>query len=435
MPEIWTLRLEPSKELKSRSPGFACLQAQPCPAFNEFVKMTFFDEMQFRTVCCWQGGALESSANVNGKARGKLLCVQVRCQIGPLCYSPCSSDSLDRAGLHLHKFAWSGTPLPAPLDLRWFSPWAFQLSGRQIWGSRQIFLYVCTGHTARIIVKSPVRISWVVSFTNRAWWGERCFCLTTRPSLPSEKGHQVWLRWLTPLPLAAVAAPSYWSPGAEDEMLCCGNLMSAPTPRGTSTHTASTQLPWTGSDKWPTLLCGICSGLQSKSFTFPWKGCLLSYLRGCLCGRRKLSSEGFIRPHGQHRESVCPPGGPGRSGLSPPCSDTGGQSSPCCPSSSSVASVTSLLSRLQSHPRRWERKGIYTLYLDHLHQLLREKTPVPQVQGGIWTTMVMLGWGTRKGMEPKNREDRATHEGHVPFRCDWETLRELPSIYLCVCVR
>lgn len=95
VPKIWTLRLESSKELKSRSPGFARLQARPCPALNEFVKMTFFDEMQLRTVCCWQGGALECSVNVNGKARGKLLCVQVRCQIGPLGYSACSSDGLD----------------------------------------------------------------------------------------------------------------------------------------------------------------------------------------------------------------------------------------------------------------------------------------------------------------------------------------------------
>lgn len=156
--------------------------------------------------------------------------------------------------------------------------------------------FSCTSALVTLLelLLSPVRISWVASFTNRAWWGEKCFCLTTRPSLPSERGHHAWLRWLTPLPLAATAAPSYWSPGAEDEMLCCGNLMSAPTPRGTSTHTASTQLPWTASDKWPTQLCLICSGLQSKSFTFPWKGCLLSYLRGCLCGRGKLSSESFF---------------------------------------------------------------------------------------------------------------------------------------------
>lgn len=61
--------------------------------------MTFFDEMQLRTVCCWQGGALEPSTNKNGKARGKLLYVQVRGQIGPLCYLACFLDSLDLAPL------------------------------------------------------------------------------------------------------------------------------------------------------------------------------------------------------------------------------------------------------------------------------------------------------------------------------------------------
>lgn len=106
LPEIWTLRLESSKELRRRSSGFARLQARPCPALNQCVKMTFFDEMQLRTVCCRQGGALECSVNVNGKARGKLLCVQVRCQIGPSVLlglffrEPQPRTAWERAGTH-----------------------------------------------------------------------------------------------------------------------------------------------------------------------------------------------------------------------------------------------------------------------------------------------------------------------------------------------